>query len=75
MEETEPMADLMRCRSALVVISRRPTRHRLRKHIASILVVLRASRRHIGGEVADAEEAAAKVGKEVDVQVFVGAFA
>lgn len=64
----------MRGRSALVEGGRCSARHRLSKDVASVSVEISTSRLDIGGEVTDAEEAAAEIGKEVDVQVLVCTF-
>lgn len=75
MEQAEPMPNLMRRAAPLIVVRRRPAGHGLREDVAAVLVVGAAARGSVGGEVADAEQAAAEVREEVDVQVGVGAFA
>ena len=75
MEQSEPMPNLMRRRPALVIIRHVAPRQAPRQDIAPILLEGRAPPRRIGGEVADAEEAVAEVGEEVDVQVGVVALA
>lgn len=67
MEETEPMTDLVRRRAALVVIRHAAAGHAAGEDVAAVLVVGACTGSGIGGEVADAEEAAAKIGEEVDV--------
>lgn len=74
MEKPEPVADLVRRSSAQVERCGSASWDRLGEHVASILFEGGAAWRGISREVADAEEAAAKVGKEVDIKVGVGAF-
>lgn len=75
MKQPEPMPNLMRRRPALVIIRHVAPRQAPRQDIAPILLEGRAAPRCVGGEVADAEEAVAEVGEEVDVQVGVVALA
>ena len=73
-EETEPMADLMGCRSTLVIVGGGASGYRLGEDIAAVLVEGGVPRRYVRGEVANPEESAAEVGEEVDVQVGVSTF-
>ena len=75
MEQPEPVPNLVRRRPALVIIRHVAPRQAPRQHIAPVLLEGRAPLGGVGGEVADAEEAVAEVGEEVDVQVGVVAFA
>lgn len=67
------MADFMRGSAPLIVIGGRSARHRVGEDIAAVLFEGGAS--FVGAvgrrEVANAEEAAAKVGEKVDVQISV----
>lgn len=69
------MADLVRRGAALVVVRSGPARNRLSENVASIFVVSLGAGGGVGGEVANAEQAAAEVGEEIDVQVLVGSLA
>ena len=75
MKEAKPMPDLVRRRAALVVVRHAAAGHAAGEDVATVLVVGAAAGGGVGGEVADAEEAAAEVGEEVDVEAAVGAFA
>ena len=67
MKETEPMPDLVRRRAALVVVRYGAAGHAAGEDVAAVLVVGATAGGGVGWEVADAEEAAAEVGEEVDV--------
>lgn len=74
MEKPEPMADLVCRSSAQVEGCGSASWDGLGEDIASVLVEGGAAWRGSSRKVADAEEAAAKVGKEVYIKVGVGAF-
>ena len=69
------VTDFVGSGAAQIVIRRSAARDGLSEHVTSVLIVGRAAGRRVGWEVADSEKAAAEVGEEVDVQVFVGALA
>lgn len=68
-EKTEPMADLVRSGAAKVVVGGTTAWDGVGEHVAAIFQEGGAGSVSAGGggEVADAEEAAAEVGEEVDV--------
>ena len=61
------MADLMRGRAAEIEVRGGAAGEGVSEDIAAVLVEGGGTAGRVGGEVADAEEAAAEVGEEVDV--------
>ena len=75
MEQTEPVADLMCCTTALVIIGYVTSGDAAGKDVAAVLVIRAAARRGVGREIANSQKAATEVGEKVDVKAGVGALA
>ena len=74
MKKPEPMPDFMRSRAPQIKVPRAPARETVCEDLATVLIKRGTASRGVGGERADTQQAAAKVGKEVDVEVGVVAF-
>lgn len=74
MKQTEPVADLMCCTPALIIIGYISSGDAAGEDIAAVLVVGAAAWRGVGGKIANPQEATTEVGEEVDVQAGVSAF-
>ena len=74
MKQTEPVADLMCCTTALIIIGYVSSRDAAGEDIAAVLVICATARRGVGGKIANPQEATTEVGEEVDVKAGVSAF-
>ena len=74
MEQTKPVADLMCCSTALIVIGYGSAGDAAGEDIAAVLVIGAAAWRGVGGKIANPQETTTEVGEEVDVKTGVSAF-